>query len=205
MIARIEGKLIEKSPESIIVDVMGIGYEIFVSLSTYYNLPDVENKVILYIFTQVREDFIHFYGFLTKEEKEVFKKLITVSGIGPKVAINLLSGISPQEFTDAVINQDVARIMAIPGIGKKTAERIIIELKDKKWEIPWESSSEALLLTNKNKAIIKDMISALKNLGYKKRDIEFVIAKLSKKLDENVTLETLLKEALSLLSKNMRH
>jgi Holliday junction DNA helicase RuvA len=131
MIARISGILIQKSVPQCVVDVHGAGYRVFVPLSTFYELPEEGQTVILHVHTHVREDAINLYGFLTKEEREVFQLLISVSGIGPKLALNILSGIAAGDLVKAVIGEDLKRLTGIPGVGKKTAERMILELKDK--------------------------------------------------------------------------
>lgn len=131
MFANLSGKLIHKSTEYLIIDVGGVGYQVQAPLSTFYELGEEGSEVSLRIHTVVREDSITLYGFLTEDEKIIFTHIIQVSGIGPKTGIGLLSGLSAGEFVDAVIRGDAARISGVPGIGKKTAERIILELKDK--------------------------------------------------------------------------
>ena len=124
MIAQLRGKLIHKSPEYSIIDVGGVGYRVFTPFSTFYELPDIENQVTLHTYTNVREDALQLFGFLTTEEKEMFQLLLGVSGIGPKLAVNILSGISPEELRSALLSGNLLRLTAIPGIGKKTAERM---------------------------------------------------------------------------------
>ena len=131
MIARLTGKLTTKNPGEVILDVGGVGYQVFIPLSTFYELPERGESLSLQIYTAVRENAIELYGFLTLQEKELFKLLLNVSKIGPKLAQNILSGISSEDLKTAIISGDILKLNAIPGIGKKTAERMILELKDK--------------------------------------------------------------------------
>ena len=131
MIASLRGTILDKQPNLIIVDVQGVGYEVHVPLSTYYDVGDIGTDVALRIHTHVREDALHLYGFLTSLEQQLFERLIGISGIGPKLAVAVLSGIEPRELVAAVQRGDVARLTGIPGIGRKTAERIVLELKDR--------------------------------------------------------------------------
>src|SRR3989442_15651171 len=131
MIAHLRGKLAQKEPARVIVDVNGVGYEVFVPLTTYTALPDTGSEVSIDIHTHVREDLIALYGFSTRRERSIFEKLMTISGIGPKLAVTILSGGSVEDLVAAIKRSDLARLTAIPGVGKKTAERIILELKDR--------------------------------------------------------------------------
>ena len=131
MIAHLKGKLIYKSPDHSIVDVNGIGYKVFSPLSTYYVLPKIGESVTFRIHTRVREDELKLFGFLTEEEQAIFEKLITINKVGPKLALGILSGMSPANLLTAVMSNDAARLSAIPGVGKKTAERLTLEMKDK--------------------------------------------------------------------------
>ena len=131
MIAHISGPIFSKTTQSVIIDANGIGYEVFVPLSTFYTLPDRGEKASLQIYTHVREDALTLFGFKTKLEKDLFLMLISISGIGPKLAVNILSGIGPRDLVDAIALGDTLRLQAIPGVGKKTAERIALELKDR--------------------------------------------------------------------------
>src|SRR5438876_8394538 len=157
VIAHLRGKLTQKDPVRVIVDVNGVGYEVFVPLTTYTALPDTGSEVSIDIHTHVREDLIALYGFSTRRERSIFEKLMTISGIGPKLAVTILSGGSVEDLVGAIKRGDLARLTAIPGVGKKTAERIILELRDKLQdfaESPAKSSVEA------------DVLSALENLAY---------------------------------------
>ena len=131
MIAQIRGQLVEKRPGVVIVETQGIGYQVFVSLSTFYDLPEATQGVRLHTYTHVREDLLQLFGFSTFLEKEIFQILIGVSGIGPKLALNILSGIAPAELIASLQSEDVARLTQIPGVGRKTAERLVFDLKEK--------------------------------------------------------------------------
>jgi len=165
MIAHLRGRLLEKHPNRVIVDVQGVGYEAHVPLSTFYGMPEPGSDIALRVHTHVREDALALYGFATLLELQLFERLIGVSGIGPKLALAVLSGIEPNDLIAAVRLGDVARLTAIPGVGKKTAERIGLELKDKMAaflpaEGPAASSGAA------GESLRTDVLSALINLGY---------------------------------------
>ena len=167
MIARLSGALVEKNPSRLIVEAGGVGYDVQVPLSTFYVLGDPGTAVTLRIHTHVREDVIALYGFATPLEQTVFERLIAISGIGPKLALAVLSGIEPAELIKAVRTQDVARLTAIPGIGKKTAERIGLELKDRlPAALPGVQDSAAA--STPGEQLRDDLLSALLNLGYQR-------------------------------------
>jgi Holliday junction DNA helicase RuvA len=163
MIARLNGTISEKHPNRIIVDVNGVGYDVLVPLSTFYGLGDAGAGVTLRVHTHVREDVIALYGFATALEQDLFERLIGISGIGPKLALAVLSGIDPGELVRAIRSQDVARLTRIPGVGKKTAERIGLELKDRLPQSVAAAGADAVEETDDVKA---DLLSALLNLGY---------------------------------------
>jgi len=167
MIACLRGILFQKLPESIIVDVGGVGYEVFFPQSGQARLPGVGEEVFLHIQTVVREDAFNLYGFLETSEKEMFQLLNTVSGIGPKLAMHILAGISPAEMAKAILHDDLARLTRLPGVGKKTAERLCLELKDKVQFVPeaLSASSPGLIVPGEDERV-HDAISALFNLGY---------------------------------------
>jgi len=171
MIAHLSGRLASKTPENIIVDVGGVGYEVHVPLSTFYILPDENQGVSLLVYTDVKEDSIRLFGFLTAKEKELFVKLITVSGIGPKLALNILSGIESDDLALAVNSGNIERICAIPGVGKKMAGRLILELKDK-LKVDEQATDTAKDLIENKEMLFDDVVSALTNLGYKKNIVE---------------------------------
>lgn len=162
MIAFLRGRLYDKQPNRLVVDVNGVGYDVAVPLSTFYGLGEAGSEVALRIHTHVREDALLLFGFATRLEQDLFEKLIAVSGIGPKVALSVLSGIEPPELTRAIQTADLARLTAIPGVGKKTAERIVLELKDR---LP-----RAVVTTpaddGPSPSMRDDLLSALMNLGY---------------------------------------
>ena len=165
MIAHLRGSILEKHPNRIVIDVNGVGYEVFVPLSTFYGLGDPGTGTALRIHTHVREDAFVLYGFATQLEQDLFERLISVSGIGPKVALAVLSGIEPEELIRAIERGDLARLTAIPGVGKKTSERIVLELKDR---LPRPAVVAAAVgVAEPDAPILRDdVISALVNLGY---------------------------------------
>ena len=165
MIAHLRGSILEKQPNRIVVDVNGVGYDVFVPLSTFYGLGEPGSAIALRIHTHVREDALLLYGFATLLEQELFERLIGVSGIGPKVALAVLSGIEPQEFIRAIERGDLARLTAIPGVGKKTSERIVLELKDR---LPRAhvAAAAAGAAVPEAPVLRDDVVSALVNLGY---------------------------------------
>ena len=165
MIAHLRGSILEKHPNRIVIDVNGVGYDVFVPLSTFYGLGDPGAAIALRIHTHVREDALVLYGFATLLEQELFERLIGVSGIGPKVALAVLSGIEPQELIRAIERGDLARLTAIPGVGKKTSERIVLELKDR---LPRAQTAAAAAgaAAPDAPALRDDVLSALVNLGY---------------------------------------
>jgi holliday junction DNA helicase RuvA len=198
MIGYLEGKLKQKSPDFIIVDVHGVGYFVNVPLSTFYDLPDLGQTVALNIHTYFREDALHLYGFRTTAEKEMFLHLITVNGVGPRLAVGILSGLSPEALRLAVQGQDHQRLRNIPGVGKKIAERIILELRDR-LKIRREKTEDLWPLFQ-GPGIHSDAFSALVNLGYRPAEAEKAVRAAQKDLGEDPPLEMLLKESLRLLA-----
>jgi len=200
MIAHLRGSLQSKSPRYLILDVNGVGYEVTVPLTTFYELPDLGSTVSFHIHTHVRENALQLYGFRTPQEKEVFVRLMGVNGIGPRLAINILSGISAGELVATVRQEDVARLTVIPGVGRKTAERIIVELRDKLagLDIPGESDLPAR--QQKGTAVLDDALSALLNLGYRRAVAQRAIDQACKILQRNITVENLLQECLRSLA-----
>jgi Holliday junction DNA helicase RuvA len=172
MIAFLRGRVIDKHPNKLIVDVHGVGYEVYVPLSTYYDVGDEGADVSLRVHTHVREDALQLFGFLTPLEQQVFERLIGISGIGPKLAIGVLSGIDPRELIGAVQRADVARLTAIPGIGKKTAERIVLELRDRLQQLAGAPSEAAAAPASPADRLRDDLVSALVNLGYHRPQAE---------------------------------
>jgi len=199
MIGYLEGKLRQKSPDYIIVDVHGVGYRIHVPLSTFYDLPETGQTVSLNIHTHVREDLIQLYGFRTLAEKDMFLHLITINGVGPRLAVNILSGISPDELRRTVLNQDHRRLKNVPGVGKKIAERIMLELRDRlKLKLP--GREEGAVPFPAESDTCSDALSALLNLGYKPSEAERAVKRAQQNLGESPSIEGLLREALKMLA-----
>ena len=198
MIGHLRGTLLEKHPNNVVVEAAGVGYEVFIPVSTYARLPDVGAEVKLRIHTHVREDAFLLYGFASLEERTIFEKLITVSGIGAKVALGVLSGIAPVELLSALGSGDVAMLTRIPGIGKKTAERMIVELKDKIESMGAGLPSSSVIATSPLNALEQDVLSALVNLGSQRSAAE---AALKKAKAENVAtdFEALFRRTLQLV------
>jgi len=169
MIAQLAGALAYKSPEHLIVDVQGVGYQVLVSLNSYYRLPEPGHTVRLLIHTHVREDALQLYGFVDRAEKDLFLLLVGVSGIGPRLALNILSGTPSQELEDAIEAADLVRLQAIPGVGKKTAERLVVELRDKIKLVKGARGAEDGRRTS---GVDAEAVSALVNLGYRHTEAE---------------------------------
>lgn len=200
MIALIRGKMVHRSPEYIIVDVNGVGYRLIIPLSTFYNLPDVGSVVALHIYTCVREDSLNLYGFISIEEKELFEKLIAVSKVGPRLALNLLSGLPPAELENAIAMKDVAKLSSIPGVGLKTAERLVLELKDKvALKEGGVYGKQDITMSDEESRMMDDVLAALVNLGYKKKDAEKALKSTWEKGERNV--EVLIRKSLARLSR----
>jgi len=196
LIAHITGKLIQKQPNSIVVDVGGVGYELTVPLSTFYDLGEEGAGVSLRVHTHVREDALQLFGFRTEREKKLFLMLLTVSGIGPKLAITVLSGLSVEELVQAIRAGNLAKLVAIPGVGKKTAERMLVELKDKVAGILPPGLEESVsAAAQSGEAMREDVISALVNLGYQKAQAEKALNAVLKQTPD-VRFEVALKSAL---------
>ncbi len=187
MIGRIEGKLLEKNPPLILVDVHGVGYEISVPMSTFYNLPDSGKNVVLLTHFVVREDAQLLYGFLTAAERSAFRELIKVSGIGARTALSVLSGLSVDALCQAVTQQDTAALTRVPGIGKKTAERLVLELKGK-----LGADLGGLVSTAGASSAKSDVISALIALGYSEREATAAV----RKLPDDISVSDGIREAL---------
>jgi holliday junction DNA helicase RuvA len=200
MIAHLTGALLTKTPQSIIIDVGGVGYEAMVPLSTFYALPEKNERVGLLIYTHVRDDALTLFGFSTRLEKDLFLMLISVSGIGPKLAVNILSGIGPQDLLGAIANGDALRLQAIPGVGKKTAERMALELKDRASKALGDRDlPQVPAPRGEERRIMDDALSALVNLGYSAKSAKMAVDKARARVVE-ATLEGLIREALRTLS-----
>jgi holliday junction DNA helicase RuvA len=200
MIARLKGQLIEKSPVSLVVDVQGVGYEVFIPLTVYYELPECGTAISLYIHTRVREDSFKLFGFIKEADKQMFELLTRISKVGPKIALAFLSGMTGQELTQAVFNDDIATLSAIPGVGRKTAERLALELKDKLSELNLQPETATATVDNTPGGGMKDdAVSALVNLGYKKAQAEQALKKVWRD-EAKPSLEELIRDSLNCLS-----
>ncbi len=200
MIARISGTLVYKSPVYLIVDTHGVGYRLFIPLTTFYEIPEVGQPVTLNIHTQVKQDAINLFGFHTLEDRDIFQLLLAVSGIGPKLAINVLSGISAGELIKALSEGNWKRLVSIPGVGRKMAERIILELRDKALKLAAADAAPACPAVLPRSDMREDALSALINLGYKSQVADDVLDKVARQWPDGLTLDVLLKNALRVLS-----
>jgi holliday junction DNA helicase RuvA len=196
MIAHLRGRLLAKHPNQAIVETAGVGYDVTISVPTFSDLPAVGADIALHIHTHVREDVIALYGFLRSQEKVLFEKLITVSGIGPTLGIKILSGMAADEMVGAIRSNDVARLTRIPGIGKKTAERMVLELRDK---LP-EAGPAAAPAVPAMSATEEDVLSALVNLGYQRAAAEKALAAATKS-GKGASFDAMFRDALGALSK----
>ncbi|MGH8744341.1 MAG: Holliday junction branch migration protein RuvA [Burkholderiales bacterium] len=190
MIGRITGILVEKHPPQVLLEVAGVGYELDVPMSTFYQLPAIGQQVTLHTHLIVREDAHLLYGFATEQEREAFRRLLKISGVGARIALSVLSGLSVADLARAVTNQDSERLTKIPGIGKKTAERLILELRGK-----LESGADAGVAPAAGKG--QDVLNALASLGYNDREAAWAI----KQLPEGLPVADGIRQALKLLSK----
>ncbi len=195
MIAKISGSLAHKEPGEVIVDVGGVGYQLFISLGVFYRLPEMGAPVSLFVHTHVREDALQLFGFLEYEEKQTFLMMKGVSGIGPKLAIGILSGIPSRELVRALREGDQVRLVSIPGVGKRLAERMIVELKDKLMALPEENQ---IGKQDGSSQLMRDAVSALVNLGYRRGESEKIVREVVNGDEGN--LEVVLKETLRRLS-----
>jgi Holliday junction DNA helicase RuvA len=194
MIGRLTGILLEKRPPQVLLDVQGIGYEVDVPMSTFYDLPPIGAQTTLYTHLVIREDIHLLFGFATESERQTFRQLVKISGIGARTALALLSGLSVPDLHHAVITQDSARLIKVPGIGKKTAERLLLELRDK-----LNSTMSNLDHAPSSSAPKDDILNALLSLGYNDREANWAIKQIS--TDSQVTLSDGIRHALQLLSK----
>ncbi len=195
MIAHLRGRLLSKHPNQAVVETVGVGYDVTITVPTFSDLPVVGSEVALHIHTHVREDLIALYGFVSPAEKQLFEKLITVSGIGPKLAITILSGMAADDLTRSIRGNDIARLTRIPGIGRKTAERMVLELRDKLPEVVGTTQPAVSPLS----AIEEDVLSALVNLGYQRPAVEKALAAVGK--NSAGSFDEMFRKALALLSK----
>ena len=196
MIGRIAGMLLEKNPPQILVEAGGIGYEVEVPMSTFYNLPATGERVVLCTHLVVREDAHLLYGFGTDAERRVFRQLLKISGVGARIALAVLSGLSVAELTAAVTGQDASRLVKIPGIGKKTAERLLLELKDKLGSELGATGMSGVAVS-RTQPVKSDILNALIGLGYSEREAQGVM----KLLPEGLSVSDGIRQALKLLAK----
>lgn len=200
MIAHLRGRLLFKRPNQAVIETGGVGYEVAISVPTFADLPAEGSEVSLFIHTHVREDAIALFGFLRAEEKQLFEKLISVSGIGPKLAITVLSGMSFSAAVAAIRSNDLAALTRVPGVGKKTAERMVLELRDKLEQFGGAAAAPARV----SSPVEEDVLSALVNLGYQKVAVERAIAQAARTRKNGgrpVDFEPLFRESLAMLSK----
>ena len=201
MIAHLTGRLLSKSPSSVILDAHGVGYQVDIALSTYFALPHLEESISLVISTHIRNDTIQLFGFLTPAEKETFTLLTGISGIGPKLALSALSTLSVKDILSAIQHNDVNKLSSTPGIGKKSASRIVLELKDKVAKFISADALPGEQLPAED-TLQSDAESALTNLGYRPADVQKAITRTREKLDENQNLELIIRESLKELAKH---
>ena len=194
MISLLRGKIAEKTLGKIVVDIHGVGYGVSVPLSTYYRLPELGGETELKIHTHVKDDGIELYGFLTEDERRLFTSLLGISGVGPRMATNILSSVSPAELVESISSGDLAK-KKIPGIGPKLASRLVTELKDK------VSKIRPVIEVEKQVGILEDVISALLNLGYKKNEIDEHISRLEEVASNERDMEIALRESLKIMRK----
>ena len=195
MIAYVRGVLNHKEPNRVVVDVNGLGYEIFVPLSTYQELPAIGSQVKLFTHHQVREDAANLYGFLSAEEKEIFEMVLSISGVGAKVGLSILSAISADDFRISIAQGDMNRLTKIPGIGKKSAERMVLELKDKIGKISIDERTIRVLQAESG----NDAVSALLSLGANQSDAEYAVYRAERLLGKEAKIEELISQALKLM------
>jgi Holliday junction DNA helicase RuvA len=200
VIGQLKGQLLKRDPAHVIVDLHGVGYRVFVPLSTYYRLPEAGTGILLYTVTHLRDDALHLYGFLTEHERGLFDLLRGVSGIGPRLAMNILSGITTEELIPAIGQGDLLRLGTIPGVGRKTAERIVLELKEKVWSLLEPVEAAQAPERDPGEGVLQDVISALLNLGYSRSAASKAAGSAVRAVDGDQDFETVIKKALRLLA-----
>lgn len=201
MIASLTGRLAFKAPAYLVLDVHGVGYEVFIPLSTYYGLPNLSESTILSVHTHVREDAIQLFGFLTSQEKEAFVLLTSVSGVGPKLALSVLSALPVADLVLAIQSEDVEKLTTVPGIGNKSASRLVLELKDKVAKlhpglVPRDDPSG-----QGQDVTFDDALSALVNLGYRPQDAKEALKQVKKSNPESIVLKDMIRECLKELAR----
>ena len=200
MIAHLRGKLLSKKPNRVIIETGGVGYEVSIPVSTFYELGEEGSEVSLRVLTHVREDALSLYGFRTDQEKKLFERLISVAGVGPKLAITILSGLEMDELVPAIRKGDVARLLRIPGVGKKTAERLVLELRDKLIDLESAAEKPEPASATELGRAEEDALSALVNLGYARGAAETAVRE-SHAASPNGDFEQLLRSSLRLLAR----
>jgi Holliday junction DNA helicase RuvA len=201
MIALISGKIVYKGISHVIVDVQGVGYRVFIPLTTFYELPETGETITLHVHTNVKQDAINLFGFYTVQERDLFQLMISVSGIGPRISMNILSGISARDLLNAISSGNVGKLVNIPGVGKKMAERLILELKEKVIKkMMIEKASESGVGVIADDMIMEDVLSALVNLGYKSNVARDALDKVLRSSEEKLGMDKLLKKTLKLLA-----
>ena len=201
MIAHLQGVLAAKTVERVVIDVHGVGYQVVVPLSTYYALPDLQERVLLLTTMYVREDTMRLYGFATPEEQEMFELLIGVSSVGPRLALNMLSSLAATDLRQTIAQAETRRLQAIPGVGRKTAERVVLELQDKMTALALTTAGQSPAVVTTDEQVMRDVISALLNLGYRQNEAEKAVRTARAKQNGNLLLEPLLKDALQALAR----
>ncbi len=200
MIGQLRGQLIHKKPNVLLLDVQGVGYEVFIPLTSFYELPGEGNEVTLKIHTHVREDALILFGFLSQREKDLFLKLISISGIGPKLAIAILSGAPVEELASAIVSGNLARLTAIPGVGRKTAERVVLELKNQMTPFLLAEQVEPSRENAVSTGLEDDILSALTNLGYSRASAEKALSLALRSTECERTFEDVLRNTLRRLA-----
>jgi Holliday junction DNA helicase RuvA len=198
MIGQLRGIILEKQPPQLLLDVHGIAYEIDAPMNTFYRLPDINQEVVLFTHLVIREDAHHLYGFYSREERALFRTLIKVNGVGPRLGLTILSSIEPSEFVRCIVNNDTASLVSLPGIGKKTAERLIIEMRDSlsNWQpavLPGAEIHQATQKTGASNRSMQDAIAALIALGYKPAEASRAVSKIE---NTQLSSEEMIRQAL---------
>lgn len=201
MIASLTGRLAFKAPTSLVLDVHGVGYEVFIPLSTYYGLPNLSESISLSIHTHVREDAIQLFGFLTSQEKDAFVLLTSVSGVGPKLALSVLSALPVSDLVSAIQSGDVEKLTTVPGIGHKSASRLVLELKDKVGKLHPGIPLASDVPRQGQDATFDDALSALVNLGYRPQDAREALKQVKKSHAEFIALKDMIRESLKELAR----
>jgi len=201
MIASLTGRLAFKAPTYLVLDVHGVGYEVFIPLSTYYGLPNLSESTSLSVHTHVREDAIQLFGFLTSQEKDAFVLLTSVSGVGPKLALSVLSALPVSNLVSAIQSGDVEKLTTVPGIGNKSASRLVLELKDKVEKLHPDLASASESPRQGEDATFDDALSALVNLGYRPQDAKVALKQVKKSNAKSIVLKDMIRESLKELAR----